>query len=630
MRRSLFFSVVVGAAVTLAGGVLETFQEHAVHADVARGQGGGGVSQNGDVNGDGARDLSDAIYLLAHLFQGGDAPLPCPGDGGGAGGGNPSGSPLPPTGQTLCYDENGDTTDCMTGDCLGQDGGYVTQGVGCAANPRFVDNLDGTITDNCTNLMWQQDTADTSGDGAMTPSECNDGAGQPNDVCCTSVTFTLDVVGDDIPWSEALDYCENLSFANHNDWRLPNIQELQSIVDYSRQDPAIDTTLFSAASPSPPGLEPACRPYYWSSTSMEEAPTGQQNNGAPYAYHVDFSIGFVSYHYKDPHNIRLYVRAVRSVPAAGAGAELLGDPGQGAGVAGNGDANGDLALDLSDAIYLLAFLFQGGPAPEPCVDQPEADCGNMVDDDNDGDTDCADSDCTGNMSCPETETICDDNVDNDFDGETDCADSDCTATHPEDPSLLPDTGQTSCFTSTGRYRDCIESTCTGTAPPGQDGFYKTGCASDGTRFTDNGDGTVTDNCTGLMWQQDTANTNGIGGIDDDDTLLWCAALTYCEGTLNAGGGFAGKTGWRLPNIREIQSIADYSGLQTRGTYPAFGEQSTHSDGSSWYWSSTSRADAPSQAWRVKFTGAPSVSLTSKVTATAPPNPTFVRAVRNAP
>jgi hypothetical protein len=451
--------------------------------------------------------------------------------------------------------------------------------------------------------------------------------------CSGGVDFTATVVGDDTTWSEALRYCKDLEFGDngmggmYDDWRLPNILELQSIIDYSRFLPAIDTTFFGVSSPSPPTGKP-CSLGYWSSTSVEHS---------PYAYFVDFRFGGVTNLYKDFHDIRYYVRAVRSFPPAnaGAGGRDVGRGGASRGgggvtVSGNGDVNGDNGLDLSDAIYLLAFLFQGGSAPEPCLDQPETDCGNMMDDDLDGDTDCDDPDCTGNMSCPETETFCDDNVDNDFDGDTDCADSDCTAVQPEDPSLLPDTGQTSCFTNSGIFRDCVEAECTGAAPPGQDGFYKTGCASDEFRFVDNLDGTVTDNCTGLMWQQDTANTNGIGGIDDDDTLLWCAALTYCEGTLNTGGGFAGKTGWRLPNIREIQSIADYSGLQTRGTYPAFGEQSTHSDGSSWYWSSTSRADAPSQAWRVKFTGAPSVSLTSKVTATAPPNPTFVRAVRTVP
>jgi len=70
------------------------------------------------------------------------------------------------------------------------------------------DNGDGTVSDTVTGLMWQQ------GDGQ------NDGGG-----------YT---------WEEALGYCESLELPNHNDWRLPNIRELQSITDLGRYAPAID------------------------------------------------------------------------------------------------------------------------------------------------------------------------------------------------------------------------------------------------------------------------------------------------------------------------------------------------------------------------------------------------------
>jgi len=79
-------------------------------------------------------------------------------------------------------------------------------------------------------------------------------------------------------------------------------------------------------------------------------------------------------------------------PAAGAGASAQG---QGAATLGNGDLNGDNSVDLSDTIYLLNHLFQGGPAPEPCPSgpPPEDNCTNGVDDDEDGAIDCVDSDC---------------------------------------------------------------------------------------------------------------------------------------------------------------------------------------------------------------------------------------------
>jgi hypothetical protein len=163
-----------------------------------------------------------------------------------------------------------------------------------------------------------------------------------------------------------------------------------------------------------------------------------------------------------------------------------------------------------------------------------------------GSADCDD------LSCPET---CDDGVDNDADGDMDCSDAECTAEpHCGTTALgeLPVTGATQCYDDQGNPIACANNVdC-----PGQDGDYQNGCPSAG-RFSDNGL-TVTDTCTGLMWQKDSANTNGDGAVNDSDKMLWCEALTYCEVTLNAAGGFAGQTGWRLPNVRELHSIVDFS------------------------------------------------------------------------
>ncbi len=63
------------------------------------------------------------------------------------------------------------------------------------------------------------------------------------------------------------------------------------------------------------------------------------------------------------------------------------------------------------------------------------------------------------------------------------------------------------------------------------------------RFTDNGDGTITDSATGLMWQQ---SDNGNG-------LNWEDSLKYAENS-----ELAGFDDWRLPNAKELQSIIDYS------------------------------------------------------------------------
>jgi len=65
-------------------------------------------------------------------------------------------------------------------------------------------------------------------------------------------------------------------------------------------------------------------------------------------------------------------------------------------------------------------------------------------------------------------------------------------------------------------------------------------------FVDNGDGTITDNATGLMWAQNDSGT----------TQNWQAALAYVE-TLN-NANHLGHNDWRMPDIKELQSILDYT------------------------------------------------------------------------
>lgn len=84
----------------------------------------------------------------------------------------------------------------------------------------------------------------------------------------------------------------------------------------------------------------------------------------------------------------------------------------------------------------------------------------------------------------------------------------------------------------------------------QDGETRKGVAWPGTRFTDNGNGTVTDNLTGLIWLQDVTC---LGSRDSNNATTQVAALQ----TGNCGlsdGSTAGK--WRLPNYRELESLFD--------------------------------------------------------------------------
>ncbi len=111
---------------------------------------------------------------------------------------------------------------------------------------------------------------------------------------------------------------------------------------------------------------------------------------------------------------------------------------------------------------------------------------------------------------------------------------------------VPQTGQTQCWDSTWNL-----TTCDGT---GEDGDYQAGVEWPTPRFTDRGNGTVRDNLTGLIWLKDTVCSYQFGGT-------WWEALTFAN-TLASGrcgltdGSVAGD--WRLPNIKELQSVVDFS------------------------------------------------------------------------
>jgi hypothetical protein len=103
----------------------------------------------------------------------------------------------------------------------------------------FVDNGDGTVTDNATGLMWSQ--ADDGGEG--------------------------------MNWEDALAWVQarnDENYLGHDDWRLPNAKELQSIVDYERSP---DTTGSAAIDPIFSVTEITNEageldyPFYWSSTT---------------------------------------------------------------------------------------------------------------------------------------------------------------------------------------------------------------------------------------------------------------------------------------------------------------------------------------------------------------------------
>jgi hypothetical protein len=142
----------------------------------------------------------------------------------------------------------------------------------------------------------------------------------------------------------------------------------------------------------------------------------------------------------------------------------------------------------------------------------------------------------------------------------------------------------------------------GCAGSGQDGELQRGLAR---VYVDNGDGTITDTQTGLMWEKLCDD----GGLHDKDaTYTWADAFAVKIAGLNAGGGFAGHTDWRLPNVKELQSLANFgasapavSAAFTTACVPDCTVTTCSCTRSGNHWSATSYLGAPGFAWILDFT-----------------------------
>jgi hypothetical protein len=131
---------------------------------------------------------------------------------------SPAGIPVTKTGQTTSH---------ATGD-----DGDLEKGV-ALPDPRFTDNGNGTVTDNLTGLMWTKDAQEI-------PGEMN--------------------------WPTAIDECNIFVFAGWEDWRLPNVREMLSLIDYGYYNPALTPGHPFVNVPPYPGR-------YWTSTTIASGTT---------------------------------------------------------------------------------------------------------------------------------------------------------------------------------------------------------------------------------------------------------------------------------------------------------------------------------------------------------------------
>lgn len=157
------------------------------------------------------------------------------------------------------------------------------------------------------------------------------------------------------------------------------------------------------------------------------------------------------------------------------------------------------------------------------------------------------------------------------------------------PVLIPQTGQVTCYDTSGAQISCSNT--------GQDGDVLAGLAWPYPRFTDNSISTIsviptlTDNMTGLMWSKD-GNAPGPANCATGTTKTWPEAMEYIT-CLNANS-YLGYSDWRLPNRNELESLINME----KSEFSHWLSEQGFLNASYYYWSSTTSANNTNLAWVV--------------------------------
>lgn len=175
------------------------------------------------------------------------------------------------------------------------------------------------------------------------------------------------------------------------------------------------------------------------------------------------------------------------------------------------------------------------------------------------------------------------------------------------PAPVVKTGQVKCTYYDGSSWQWDDGCTNDSRSPGQDGELRPGRSWPIPRFTDNGNGTISDNLTGLIWLQNANCTDAAATIDKNSGKLnWVDALTWVHGLAEGTCGLTDGSSlgdWRVPSINELYSL-----MGTGYTNPALsndagtgqwtpGDESAFSNvQASKYWSSSTLADNARLAW----------------------------------